>query len=152
MLKRILKYGVALTLSVIFCIAACGFNMAKYCCPECRSKGIMALVSTSCEHQEKPVSDCCHAHKKQIEKSSCGHNCKNDGCKIVHFKVDDTDFLVNSFKANIGSHSILFHAILLKQVQPHLAPILTLTNNSPPGRPAPPAGRTVLCSICSFLI
>lgn len=150
MIKNWFKYSVVSVLTVLFLYAACGYNLAKYCCKTCEAEGIEALINEPCHNSE--ATTCCPTKHTENSTSECSNNCGNNTCLLYHLKVDDSILFSEEKKHTTNQViSIILFATFLDFNH-------SITTNDahitlhPPDNPHPLAGRTMLCSNCILRI
>ncbi len=149
MIKKWLTYLTVSILSVLFSYAACGYNLAKYCCSICEEEGIEAIIDEPCHKSE--ASTCCTSHHNEDADGLHTTNCSDNSCQLIHLKVDDSVFFsaTNKLSTTQTVHSILFATNIL--------PVFSTANLVskaliPPDNPTLKTGRAVLNSNCILRI
>ncbi len=145
MVKNWLKYGLISVLSALFLYAACGYNLATFCCGTCESNGIEALVKKPCHNS---ATTCCSSEHKEKPSSSCNTDeHKHKSCEIIHLKVDDS--IISTEGQNFSPKHINCITLLANYflVYYNKSTISSKTIH-PPDHPLPLAGRTMLRSNC----
>jgi hypothetical protein len=149
MIKKWLTYLTVATLSVLFSYAACGYNLAKYCCSICEAEGIEALLDEPCHNLEK--NTCCSNHHDEHNAGVNTNNCTEKSCQLIHLKVDDSIFSSEAKKLSLTPtvHSILY----ANNVLPFFSAVNLVTKALiPPDNPTYKTGRAVLNSNCILRI
>ena len=142
-MKKIFTHIFAIFMAVLVFYGGAGVNIISYCCKECRSAGIEALVSDKCceihnhshsqaNHKHTSSTSCCNhiAHAEESQHSS------DDSCNIERIDFDwssqNTDELEIDFSPNVHD---LFSNNLFSNSPAHLSLICengTVMPNGPP--------------------
>lgn len=76
-MKKISTYFLTLCMATLVFYGGAGVNIISYCCGDCRSAGIEALIHNKCceihQHNHKHHT----AHNHHSEKASCNHTTQN---------------------------------------------------------------------------
>ncbi|MBN2788460.1 MAG: hypothetical protein JXQ69_09095 [Paludibacteraceae bacterium] len=149
MIKKWLTYLTVATLSVLFSYAACGYNIAKYCCNICEAKGIEALMDEPCHNLEK--NTCCSNHHDEHKAGVNTNDCTEKSCQLIHLKVDES---IIASEAEKLSTTQIAHVILYATNVLLANSTIDLVNHTliPPDNPTYKTGRVVLNSNCILRI
>jgi hypothetical protein len=150
MIRAWTKYFIVSLLSVLFLYAACGYNLAKYCCTTCEAEGIEALINEPCHNAE--ATTCCPTKHTENSPSECANNCGNNTCLLYHLKVDDSVLFSDEKRFTTNQvYSIILFANLLDISLSTTANVIHSTLH-PPDNPHPLAGIAMLRSNCILRI
>lgn len=149
MIRAWFKYSVVSILAVLFIYAACGYNLAKYCCNTCEAEGIESIINEPC-HTE--ASTCCSTKHEENNKSECTDDCATNTCILYHLKVDDS-ILFSAEKRHTSNetYNIVLFANSL-DFSFSTTPNVVKNVLQPPDNPHPLAGRAMLNSNCILRI
>lgn len=88
-ISMILKYLLTAIFAMFFIFAGTGYNVAKYCCHNCQTKGIDHIIEDICSHEiTENMSECStDDHSSDICLNNHETNL-NDSCKLVRFTLD----------------------------------------------------------------
>lgn len=149
MIKKWLTYLTVSILSVLFSYAACGYNLAKYCCSICEDEGIEAIMDEPCHKSD--ANTCCINHHDEDADGLHTNNCNNNYCQLIHLKVDDSVFSSETKKL---SNTPVVYSILYANNALLVDSSVDLLSNAliPPDNPTYKTGRAVLNSNCILRI
>ncbi len=146
MIKIFIKYGLTAVLSILFLYAACGYNLAKYCCSTCEAEGIVALTSEVC-HPAEESSCCSMLHENEISTTCHTDEYEHKSCELIHLKVDHS--VVFSEEHKLAPRQLISIILLANYFDLNNAnSILSHKITNPPDEPHPLAGRAMLSSNC----
>lgn len=146
-MKRKLTYLLLAMMSVLLCYGGAGVNLVSYCCTDCETEGVTALISDKCceihDHYDNSTSN--HSHLGVTD--SCGH-AQEDSCSLERI-----EFEWQSFPAPVFSFCPMM-CYLPISLALYLCPILsdvTEDNNqlddSPPPVPLPKLYLSLLTTL-----
>lgn len=149
MIREWFKYSIVSILAVLFIYAACGYNLAKYCCNTCEAEGIESLINEPCH---KEAATCCSTKREENNKSECTDDCATNTCIFYHLKVDDSVLFSEEKRhsSNESYNTILFSSTFILNFSK--TPNVVKSTLEPPDIPHPIAGRAMLNSNCILRI
>ncbi|MDR2840327.1 MAG: hypothetical protein LBV75_03535 [Paludibacter sp.] len=86
-MKKLLTYIFSVTFALYFLLAGTGYNISQFCCPNCKSQGIEAIINKNCKKTLDIQANCCsHSGKSQMRNDECAKS--EQHCSFVRLQVE----------------------------------------------------------------
>lgn len=146
-----------ISLAIIFLLFGTGYNSVVYCCSDCRSAGLEAIASSSCE--------CVHHHHHHHDKSEveqeeqhdnhiCDFQEHHKSCTFERITVDIPVFPIQ-YSQQINAHFpfvLLFFAVEPPYLFDNFNELCYQAHNTPPNDTSQNVGRFLLAKKSVLII